>query len=176
MEFKTLQSEQHYQGRAFSVRRDQVQLPDGRTSWLDIVDHRGAITILPVDAAGEIWFVRQYRHPAGRLLLELPAGTLEPAEDPQKAALRELREEIGMRAEKLHKISEFYLAPGYSTEYMYIYLASELTPAPLSQDEDEYLFVEKIPLRDAYQLLAAGEIKDAKTLLGLLVARPYLLP
>lgn len=175
MQVEVLQSENIYQGRAFDVRRDQIRLPNGRTAAMDIVDHSQAVTILPVDAAGEIWFVRQYRHPIGELLLELPAGTLEANEDPQEAAGREIREEIGMAASELQLLSEFYLAPGYSTEYMYIYLATGLSPAPLDQDEDEYLFVEKIPTTEAYRMLASGQLRDAKTLLGLELARPHLL-
>lgn len=175
MEVEVLNSEKIYQGRAFGVRQDEIRLPDGRTAAMDVVEHAKAVTILPVDAVGDIWFVRQYRHPIGELLLELPAGTLEADEDPQKAAAREIREEIGMAASELELLSEFFLAPGYSTEYMYIYLATGLSPAPLSQDEDEYLFVEKIPAAEAYRLLQAGKLRDAKTLLALEQARSRLL-
>lgn len=175
MEVEILNTHNVYQGRAFGVRQDEIRLPDGRTAWMDVVEHSGAVTIIPVDAAGEIWFVRQYRHPAGRLLLELPAGTLEADEDPAAAAGREIREEIGMAASEIELLSEFYLAPGYSTEYMFVYLASGLSPAPLAQDDDEFLFVEKIPAREAYRLLDAGELRDAKTLLGLQLARARLL-
>jgi ADP-ribose pyrophosphatase len=174
MEVAVLNSEHIYHGRAFSVRKDTIRLPDDRTADMDVVVHNGAVTIVPVDAAGEIWFVRQYRHPAGQLLLELPAGTLEAGEDPAEAAGREIREEIGMAASQLELLGEFFLAPGYSTEYMYIYLATGLTPAPLSQDDDEFLFVEKMHTREAYRLLAAGELRDAKTLLGLQLARARL--
>lgn len=174
MNIETLNSEILYRGRAFNVRRDQIRLPNGKPTTLDIVDHSGAITIVPVDASGVIWFVRQYRHPAGQFLLELPAGTLEPDELPEEAALREIREEIGMAAETIQLLGEFYLAPGYSTEYMYIYLATGLTPAPLDQDEDEILFVEKISVNEAYQLVESGELRDAKTILGLQMARIHI--
>lgn len=174
MNVEILTSETLYRGRAFDVRRDQIRLPNGKSTALDIVDHSGAITIVPVDASGVIWFVRQYRHPTGQMLLELPAGTLEPGEQPEEAALREIREEIGMAAKSIKLLGEFYLAPGYSTEYMYIYLALGLTPAPLDQDEDEILFVEKIPAIEAYQLIESDKILDAKTLLGLYMARAYI--
>lgn len=174
MNVEILTSETLYHGRAFDVRRDQIRLPNGKSTALDIVDHSGAITIVPVDASGVIWFVRQYRHPTGQMLLELPAGTLEPGEQPEEAALREIREEIGMAAKSIKLLGEFYLAPGYSTEYMYIYLAKGLTPAPLDQDEDEILFVEKIPASEVYQLIESGKIQDAKTLLGMYMARAYI--
>lgn len=174
MGFEVLKSEKMYSGRAFDVRQDEIRMPDGRTALIDVVDHSGAITILPVDETGQVWFVRQYRHPTGGMLLELPAGTLEPDEDPQLAALREIREEIGMTAERLEQLGAFYLAPGYSTEYMYIYLATGLSPAPLEMDDDEFLTVEKIPLAEAYQMIETGQINDAKSIVTLLLARQRL--
>jgi ADP-ribose pyrophosphatase len=117
MPFETLTHEIIYRGRAFNVRRDQVRFPDQHTMHLDIIEHAGAVTLLPLDENGCILFVRQYRHAAGKMLLELPAGTLEVGEPPEDCAHREMREETGMAAGKLLKIGEFFLAPGYSTEY-----------------------------------------------------------
>jgi ADP-ribose pyrophosphatase len=176
MKVEVLQSEIRYRGRAFNVRQDEIRLPDGRSAQLDVVDHSAAITIVPVDEVGDIWFVRQYRHPTQKLLLELPAGTLEPNEQPEAAALREIREEIGMAAAEMRLLGEFFLAPGYSTEYMYVYLATGLSPAPLAQDDDEFIFVEKYPAQVAYQRLNSSEYQDAKTLLGLYLARPLIFP
>ena len=174
MTFKTLSSEIIYQGRIFDVRRDFVRLPDRNTVQLDIVEHNGAVTMLPLDATGSIWFVRQYRHAAGQNFLELPAGTLDDNELPEVCALREIREEIGMSAQHLRKIGEFYLAPGYSTEYMFIYLATGLRPDPLENDADEFLTTEQIPVKKAFQLAVTGQIQDCKTLATLFLARPYL--
>ena len=174
MKFETLHSQSMYQGRAFSVRKDRVRLPDGAEASLDIVEHSGAVTILPVDAQGTIWFVRQYRHAAGIELLELPAGTLEPDEDPEFCAQRELREEIGMGAGKIQKIGTFYLAPGYSTEFMHIFLANELFPATLQGDADEFLSVEQIHRSQIPALIRSGEIADAKTLAAFQLAAPFL--
>jgi ADP-ribose pyrophosphatase len=174
MKFETLQSTPIFQGRVFSVRQDQVRLPDGRTTSLDIIDHRGSVTLLPVDAQGEVWFVRQYRHAAGDDLLELPAGVLEPGEDAADCALRELREETGMAAKNLQKIGQFYLAAGYSTELMHVYLATELYPAPLAGDADEFLAVERIPLAEISARIQAGEVIDAKTLAAFQLAAPHL--
>lgn len=175
MSSKTIQSELIYQGKVFSIRQDQVELSNGKTMKLDIVQHHGAVVILPVDEDKNIWFVRQYRHPAGEHLLELPAGTLNPGELPLACAQREIREETGMTAAHIVPIGEFYNAPGYSTEYLYIYLATNLTAAPLPPDEDEIIDVVKIPVKQAYELALQGQLRDAKTLATLLLAQPYLL-
>ena len=174
MKFETLQSQKVYQGRAFGVREDQVRLPNGAETTLNIVEHGGAVTIVPLDDQGNLWFVRQYRHAAGIELLELPAGTLEPGEDPEVCAHREIREEIGMGARKMQKIGSFYLAPGYSTEFMYIFLATGLTQAPLERDIDEFLSVEQIPLAQIPALIQSGEIVDAKTLASFQLVVPFL--
>jgi ADP-ribose pyrophosphatase len=109
--FKLIQSDTVYQGRAFKVRKDEVEMPDGKSGTLDIVHHNNAITIIPVDEEGRIWLVRQYRHASGEVLLELPAGTLDESELPEVCAHREVREEIGMSASQMVNIGEFYLAP-----------------------------------------------------------------
>jgi len=167
MSFETIHSEKKYQGKAFDVRQDQVRLPNGQAVHLDIVEHVGAVTLIPVDESGRVWFVRQYRHATGKLLLELPAGTIEPDEPPEQCALREIREETGMACKTLQKVGEFYLAPGYSTEYMHVFLATGLYPDPLPGDSDEFLSIERIPLQQAYQMARNGEIQDAKSLVGL---------
>jgi ADP-ribose pyrophosphatase len=174
MTYKTLTSEIIYRGRIFDVRQDLVRLPDSNSVQYDIVEHKGAVTMLPLDATGLIWFVRQYRQAAGRVILELPAGTLDVNEKPEVCAQREIREEIGMSAQRLHKIGEFFLAPGYSTEYMYTYLATGLHPDPLENDADEFLTIEQIPAKQAFKLAESGVIQDCKTLATLFLARPYL--
>ena len=138
-----------YQGHAFTVRRDQIRLPNQHVARLDIIEHPGAVTILPLDADGQILFVRQYRHAAGKELLELPAGTLNEGEPPEACALREIREETGYAAGKMVKLGEFYLAPGYSTEHMYVFLATDLRSSPLPHDEDELITLERLPVERA---------------------------
>ena len=174
MYFETLQSKTRFNGRVFSVRQDDVRLPNGKTTCLDIVEHSGAVTIFPIDSDGMIWFVRQYRHAAGIDILEIPAGGLEDGETPEICAQREIQEEIGMGAGKLQKIGGFFLAPGYSTEYLHIYLATDLYPSALPKDVDEFLSVEKIHLVTALELAHNGQIQDAKTLAALYLVLPFL--
>jgi ADP-ribose pyrophosphatase len=175
MEFKILENVIIFEGKVFNILRQRLLMPNNREANYDIVEHVGAVTIVPLGAGDQIWFVRQYRPPAGKMLLELPAGTLSPNEAPEVCAQRELREEIGMAAGKLQEIGEFYLAPGYSTEYQYVFLATDLNPENLPPDEDEFLVVEKIPLKTAYSMLEEGEFKDAKTIAALSLARRHLL-
>lgn len=163
-----------FQGRVFDIRQDFLRLTDGRVIQMDTVVHNPAVTILPIDSMGNIWFIRQYRHSIGQELLELPAGVIEAGEDPLAGAQRELREEIGMAAGKLEKIGGFFLAPGYSTEWMHVFLGTDLTPAPLPGDETEILQVEKIPLREAIRRAEAGDLQDSKSLIALFWARSTL--
>ena len=174
MIFETLSRETIYRGHAFSVRRDEVRTPDQHITHLDIIEHVGAVTLVPVDGEGRILFVRQYRHATGRELLELPAGTLNANEPPESCALREIREETGFAAGNIVKIGEFFLAPGYSTEYMVIYLATELTTDPLPRDQDEFITLQPIPVDEAYTMAVNGELMDGKSLAALLLARPFL--
>jgi ADP-ribose pyrophosphatase len=171
---KVVKTETMYRGRAFSVRVDEVEYQPGRTTRLDVVEHTGAVTLLPLDQENNLWFIRQYRHPAGEVMLELPAGTLEPDEAPEAGAARELQEEIGMRAGRLERLCGFWLAPGYSSEFMHVYLATDLTPSQLERDEDEVITVEKVPVARALALAESGEVRDAKSLVSLFFAARWL--
>lgn len=173
--FKLLRSETLLQGRAFKVRRDWLSAPDGRETKYDIIEHSGSVVMIPIDHQGSVLFVRQYRHAAGTDLLELPAGTLDENESYEACAAREMREETGMAAGRLEKVGEFFLVPGYSTEYMEVFMATDLKPDPLPTDVDEFLQVERIPLHDALRMAESGQIPDAKSLAALLMARPRLL-
>ncbi len=149
MPFELIKSEVIFPGRAFTIRRDTLRLPDGHETRLDIVEHVGSVVIIPMDEDGNLLFVRQYRHAAGLDLLELPAGTLNEGESPEECARREIREETGMAAGKMEHLGGFYLAPGYSTEYMNVYLGTDLKEDPLDPDADEILSVETLPLNQA---------------------------
>ena len=174
MPFELLTSEILLQGRAFKIRRDTLKTPDGRETKFEIIEHGGSVILIPMDENGNVLFVRQYRHAAGKDLLELPAGTRDEDELYEECAAREIREETGMEAGKLQKVGEFFLAPGYSTEFMVVYLATGLKHSPLQADDDEFLLVEKIPLKKALDMAERGELPDAKSLAALLLARPYL--
>jgi len=174
MPFELLRTETLLKGRAFAIRRDWMKTPDGRETKFDIIEHGGTVVIVPIDADGNLLFVRQYRHAAGQDLLELPAGTLDENEDPTVCAAREIREETGFAAGRLEKIGDFYLAPGYSTEFMVVFLATDLKHDPLEADADEFLSMEKIPVKQAFEMAERGEMPDAKSLAALLLARKYL--
>ena len=171
---KLINSKTIYQGKVFDVHQDQIQFPDGEQHQIDLIQHLPSVTMLPVDEKGQIWFVRQYRHPAGRYLLELPAGVMDPDELPEVSALRELREEIGMGAKNLERMAGFYLAPGYSTEYMHVFWASDLYPARLPGDPDERIEMVKIPLKKIKQSIENGDIQDSKSLSALFLAQERL--
>jgi len=163
-------------GRYISVERDTVVMPDGGSSERDIVVHPGAVVIAPLDAEGNLLFVTQFRLPVGGALLELPAGTLDVhdgvTEDPLAAAHRELEEETGYRAGSLERLGGFWTAPGFSTEYITLYLATDLRPATenrLSPDEDENLRLSRIHWRDAVAAVELGVIEDAKSIAGILL-------
>jgi 8-oxo-dGTP pyrophosphatase MutT (NUDIX family) len=175
MPFELIKSEPLMQGRAFKIRRDLLKNPDGKETKLDIIEHGGSVVIVPVDADGNLLFVRQYRHAAGIDLLELPAGTRDSLDEPyEECAAREIREETGMEAGKLEDLGKFYLAPGYSTELMGVFLATDLKHNPLEADDDEFLSVEKISVKEAFEMAGRGDMPDAKSLAALLLAKPHL--
>ena len=174
MPFELIKSEAILNGRAFKIRRDYLKTPDGRETKFEIVEHGGSVVIIPVDENGDMLFVRQYRHAAAQDLIELPAGTRDGDEPYEECAAREIREETGMEAGTLINIGNFYLAPGYSTEYMGVFLATDLKHNPLDPDDDEFLVVEKIPVKKALEMAERGEVPDAKSLAALFLARPHL--
>lgn len=174
MPFEFISSEVLLQGRAFKIRRDTLKTPDGRETKYEIIEHGGSVVVVPIDDAGNVLFVRQYRHATGKDLLELPAGTRDGEEPYEECAAREIREETGMEAGQLQRVGEFYLAPGYSSEFMAVFLATELKPNPLPGDDDEFLQVEKIPLQEVAQTFERGDVPDAKSLAAWLLAKPYL--
>src|SRR4030081_2758073 len=166
-----LDSKEVFSGRVFDVTVDTVREGD-KTYVREVVHHPGSAVILPAYADGTIALVRQYRHPAVRYLLELPAGTLNDKERPAEGAARELEEELGLVAGKMEKLSEFFISPGFCEEKMWLYLATDLTETAQRLDEDEMIEVVRLPIERALQKITNGEIEDAKTIIGLMLAAP----
>jgi ADP-ribose pyrophosphatase len=174
MKHEVLNRKTIYEGCIFDVQILETRLPDGKQTHYDIVTHAGAVALVPVDQEGNIWFVRQYRVAAGKELIELPAGILKTGEDPLEAAAREIREEIGQAPKNIEKLGEIFLSPGYSNELIHIYLATELSPEQLDQDDDEFIEIVAVPTAQAYEMARSGEILDGKTLAALLMAQPHI--
>jgi len=168
-----IKSERVYEGAFLRVRRDTVRV-DMETGPIEavreVVDHAAAVVLVPVDEAGNVLLVRQYRWAIESMLLEAPAGRLEKGEEPEDGARRELREETGHAVDKLLRIGGFWMAPGYSTEYMYAFLATQLREDPLPADEDEDIEVVPVPWKDIPELIRNGTIQDSKSTSALQMA------
>ena len=159
-----------FEGRILTVRVDTVRLPNGRQTTREIAEHSPSVCIVPIDDRGNVVLVRQFRKPVERDLLEVPAGGIEEGEVSDEAVQRELQEEIGYTAGKLRYLSSFWLAPGWCTENMHAYLATDLTPSSLQADDDEFISVVRVPLTDAMKLISEGQVQDAKSIAALLLA------
>jgi nudix-type nucleoside diphosphatase (YffH/AdpP family) len=166
---ETLTSRRLYEGAVVRLRVDRVRMSNGREAVREVVEHSGAVTIVAVNGEGQVLLVRQHRHPTGRSLLELPAGTLERDEEPETCAARELEEETGFRAGRLQRLGGFFLAPGYSTEYIHAYLATGLEPGIAGGDDDEDIQALALLPAEILRMVEAGELEDAKSLAALLL-------
>ena len=163
-----LSSEPIYQGSFVTINRDKVRLPNGNESQRIVIRHPGAACVLAVTEEGKAVLVRQWRYAADAATLELPAGKLDAGEDPAVCALRELAEETPYRAERVEKLAEFYTAPGFCDEKMYLYLAEGITPTSTRQpDQDEFVETVLLSRQAVQEAIAANQIQDGKTLVGL---------
>jgi len=169
-ERKTLQSEYVYRGRVVNLRLDTIQMPDGHVVKREVVEHHGAVAIVPRLDEETILLIRQYRPAVGETLLEIPAGTLEVGEDADACAARELEEEIGYRAGRLRRMFSQYLAPGYSSEVLHTYFGEALIPTRAQPDEDEEIEIVPVKASEIEAMILDGRIKDAKSIAALLVA------
>ena len=168
---KVIDSRKVFEGNVFDVTVDTVK--EGELVYQrDVVRHPGSAVIVPVFADGTVALVKQYRHPAVRYLLEIPAGTLDKGEKPETGAARELEEELGVVAGELEKLTEFFVSPGFCEEKMWIYLATDLTETSQHLDEDELIEIVRVSLSEALEMISDGEIQDAKTIIGLMLAAP----
>jgi ADP-ribose pyrophosphatase len=168
---KILNSQKVFEGRVFNVTVDTVS--EGELTYQrEVVHHNGSAVIVPIFDDGTVALVKQYRHPAVRYVLEAPAGTLAKGERPEIGAARELKEELGLVAARLEKLSEFFVSPGFCEEKMWVYLATELSQGEQALEADEILEVVRLPIADALEMITSGEIEDAKTIIGLILAAP----
>lgn len=170
IEERVTSSQRLYDGRIINLRLDTVVLPNGKTSKREIVEHRGAVAMVPLLNRDTVILVRQYRGAAASLMLEIPAGTRDPDDDIELCARRELAEEINYQPGRLVKLFHSYQSPGYCTEVIHTFLALDLTPAEGHTDEDEFLEIVPMPFAEAIEKIKTGEIVDAKTISGLLFA------
>ncbi len=165
---KVLSSEQIFDGKVVKLRVDTIELPSGNVTKREIMEHGGAVSILPMLPDGKIGMIKQWRSAVQEYLWELPAGGIEKGEDPKDCAHRELIEEIGYEAGKLTLIFQCYLAPGYSSEMMYGYLGEDLKLVGAQPEEDENIDLVPMTLEELLPLIDSGEIRDSKTICGLL--------
>ncbi len=167
MEEIPLESRRVYEGRILNLRVDTVRLPSGGTALREIVEHRGAVAIVPVLADGRVVLVRQFRYAVGQVSLEIPAGTLEPGEDPLTCARRELEEETGYQAARWERLGSIWPTPGYSTEEIILFIARDLTPGPARPEFDEALSVATMSWPELWEAIEGGRLRDAKTIVAL---------
>jgi len=166
---RTLSSRELYVGRLLQLHEDRVEMPDGSTAERVVVEHPGAVVIVPLDGHGNVLLVRQPRYAANRKeMLELPAGTREPNEEPEATARRELREETGFDTRDLIPLGGFFSAPGFLSEYLHLFAARDLFASKAEPDEDEFLSLQPTSLDNVSNLIRSGEIEDAKSIAGLL--------
>jgi len=173
-EEKTLSSQLIYDGRVIKLRVDTVRMPGGRETRREIVEHRDCVAIIAIDTDDNVLLVKQFRKPVEKELLEIPAGGIDPGEDPATTVRREMQEETGYLPRKVERLGGFYSAPGFSTEYLYLYLATDLAPSQLYAEDTESIKLVRVPISQIPALIASGKICDAKSIAGLLIYSPLL--
>lgn len=166
-EEKTLASESVFKGRAVNLRIDTVEMTDGRRTTREIVEHAECVVVIPVDAEGNILMEKQYRYAIGKVLLEIPAGGIEPGESPVDAVRREMAEETGFSPKTVTALGGFYSSPGFCTEYLYLFLATDLVPNRLEADDTDEIEVVRTPVSEIGRLIDSGAIVDSKSIAGL---------
>jgi ADP-ribose pyrophosphatase len=172
-EEETLSSRLVYQGRVVRLRVDTVRMPSGRKTTREIVEHDDCVAVIALDADGKVFLVKQFRKAVGKELLEIPAGGIDPGETPEEAVSREMQEETGYRPRKVERLGGFYSAPGYATEYLYLYLATDLIPSQLFAEDTEGISLIRVSPEQIPELISSGSICDAKSIAGLLSYLEY---
>lgn len=172
-EEKTIKSERIYEGAIINLRRDEVTVQNG-TSMREIIEHNGGAVLAAATGEGKLVMVRQYRKPAGRVMLEVPAGKIDPGESAEAAAKRELKEETGYTAGKIKFLMQFYPSVGYSEEILYLYLCTDLTPGETNFDENEAIDIEEYEISRLHRMVMDGDIQDAKTIIAIMAVKNLL--
>lgn len=173
MNFKVIKSEVIHEGVVFDLIVDHIEYPSGNGSVREVAKHPGGAVVVPVFENGDVLMIKQYRYPIDKIIYELPAGKLDPDEDPEYCARRELEEETGYKANRFEKLTAFYTTPGFCTERLHIYLATGLSNLPGGQSLEEgeaSISIERIRLAEALDMIASEEIVDGKTIVGLFMA------
>ncbi len=170
---RTLSSQLIYEGRAVKLRVDTVKTAGGRETTREIVEHSDCVAIIAVDADDNVLLVKQFRKSVEKELLEIPAGGIEPGEDPETTVGREMREETGYLPRQVERLGGFYSTPGYGTEYLYLYLATDLIPSPLHAEDTESISLVRVPVSQIPGLISSGSICDAKSIAGLFTFLEY---
>lgn len=170
---RTLSSRLIYTGQAVKLRIDTVQMPSGRETTREIVEHSDCVAVIAIDAEDNILLVRQFRKSVEKELLEIPAGGIDPGEDPVQCVRREMREETGYLPQNVERLGGFFSAPGYCTEYLHLYLATNLTPSQLYAEDTESISLVRVPISQIPGLVNSGSICDAKSIAGLLTFLKY---
>jgi len=171
---ETIERETIFEGKVVRLYLDKVLLPNGKEAEREVVLHWGAVGMVALDDEENVYLVRQYRHPVGEELIEIPAGKLDPGEEPLDCARRELMEEIGYSADEWRELTSFYTSPGFSDEMLHLFLARDLKEGVADPEEDEFLEIMHMPLQEALAMVARGEIRDSKTIVGLALCNMYI--
>lgn len=170
---ETLSSKVIFEGRAVKLRIDTVRTADGRKSAREIVEHAACIAVIAVAAGDNVLLERQYRQALGRELLEIPAGGIDEGESPEEAVIREMREETGLRPQRVERLCGFYSTPGFCNEYLHLYLAADLVPDPLSAEDTAGIELVRVPVAQLPRLVSSGKMEDSKSIAGLLFYLEY---
>jgi len=166
---ETLSSQKIYKGRILNLRIDKVRLSSGRYTKREIIEHSNCVAIVAIDEDDNVLLVKQFRKPVERELLEIPAGCIEEGEEVEITVIREMREETGYRPQKIMRLGGFYSTPGYCTEYLHLYLATDLISDELYAEDTDEIELVRVPLHEITELISAGSINDAKSIIGLLL-------
>ncbi len=174
MKYKLVESKEIFKGEVLKLKVDTIELESGRRTEREVISHRGAVGLIPVDENGKITLVKQYRHATGKYLIEIPAGKLDEGEEPLDCARRELMEEVGVEAKTVDELARFYTTPGYSDEFFYLYIALDLKKGTPSQPEEEITGHIEVTFDEAVKMIKSGEIEDGKTIAAVGMAQEYL--